>query len=286
MRIAHGDVTALQEAGLGAPFRLVLDTGTFHGLGDEQREAMGREVTAVSSHDATLLAGLLRAAAEGSAPAGREPGRRGALLPGSGRSPTLEVADSEPRRRSPGCSTFDERFYRLRRAVIGGEGRPLRQLSPPADRQAAGAAASSRCACSRRPTRASRSTRACPCASARAMSGGKAARSASCRALAPSSRTRLKSSVARAAAAAHVDQREVALLRRVRDPGLPAQPLRRQRVDQRDVVGSGDVERCRSRLEQPAALVDAREVGVAGHEQGLAGYARWRCGRRAGPARP
>ena len=37
----QGDVTALADAGLGSGFRLLLDTGTFHGLSDEQREAMG-----------------------------------------------------------------------------------------------------------------------------------------------------------------------------------------------------------------------------------------------------
>ena len=32
MRLVHGDVTALSEAGIGSGFRLLLDTGTFHGL--------------------------------------------------------------------------------------------------------------------------------------------------------------------------------------------------------------------------------------------------------------
>lgn len=31
MRLVHGDVTALSQAEIGAGFRLVLDTGTFHG---------------------------------------------------------------------------------------------------------------------------------------------------------------------------------------------------------------------------------------------------------------
>ena len=48
MRLVHGDVTALREADVGSGFRLVLDTGTFHGLSDAQREAMGREVSAVA----------------------------------------------------------------------------------------------------------------------------------------------------------------------------------------------------------------------------------------------
>jgi hypothetical protein len=45
------------EQELGAPtgFRLILDTGTFHGLTDEQRTAMGREVDAVAAADATVL---------------------------------------------------------------------------------------------------------------------------------------------------------------------------------------------------------------------------------------
>jgi hypothetical protein len=34
---------------------LILDTGTFHGLDSVQREAMGREVSAVSAPDATVL---------------------------------------------------------------------------------------------------------------------------------------------------------------------------------------------------------------------------------------
>jgi SAM-dependent methyltransferase len=55
MRLVHGDVTALRETGVGSDFRLVLDTGTFHGLNDAQRAAMGREVDAVAAPDATLL---------------------------------------------------------------------------------------------------------------------------------------------------------------------------------------------------------------------------------------
>src|SRR5947208_4649165 len=34
MRLVHGDVTALTQAGVGSDFQLVLDTGTFHGLAD------------------------------------------------------------------------------------------------------------------------------------------------------------------------------------------------------------------------------------------------------------
>jgi len=55
MRLIHGDVTALQAAGVGHGFRLILDTGTFHDLNRVQREAMGREVSAVATSDATVL---------------------------------------------------------------------------------------------------------------------------------------------------------------------------------------------------------------------------------------
>jgi hypothetical protein len=48
-------VTALRQADVGSAFRLVLDTGTFHGLGDVQRQAMGREVSAIAAPDATVL---------------------------------------------------------------------------------------------------------------------------------------------------------------------------------------------------------------------------------------
>lgn len=55
MRLVHGDVTALRDAGVGEGFRLVLDTGTLHGLNSAQREATGREVSAVAAPDATVL---------------------------------------------------------------------------------------------------------------------------------------------------------------------------------------------------------------------------------------
>jgi SAM-dependent methyltransferase len=55
VRLVQGDVTALRAAGVGSGFRLVLDTGTFHGLTADQREAMGREVSAAAAPDATML---------------------------------------------------------------------------------------------------------------------------------------------------------------------------------------------------------------------------------------
>ena len=55
VRLVQGDVTALHEADVGSDFRLILDTGTFHGLNSDQRAAMGRAVSAVAAPDATVL---------------------------------------------------------------------------------------------------------------------------------------------------------------------------------------------------------------------------------------
>ncbi len=113
MRLVQGDVTALRDAGVGSGFRLLLDTGTFHGLTSSQREAMGREVSAVAAPDATLMLLVW-------------PRRRRPLIRGASRSeveasfPGWQVTDVEP-------SFFslpkpielllrpDEHWYRLRR---------------------------------------------------------------------------------------------------------------------------------------------------------------------------
>jgi SAM-dependent methyltransferase len=55
LRLVRADVTNLSDSGLRPGFRLVLDTGTFHGLRRREREAMGREVSAVAADDATVL---------------------------------------------------------------------------------------------------------------------------------------------------------------------------------------------------------------------------------------
>jgi SAM-dependent methyltransferase len=113
MRVLHADVTALREADVGSNYRLVLDTGTFHGLSDAQRQAMGREVDAVAADDATVLLDCF-------APR-RRPFWRGAdqsdveaAFPGW-KVTDVEVADTEPDAIAR-LLKFDEHFYRLRRA--------------------------------------------------------------------------------------------------------------------------------------------------------------------------
>ena len=51
----EGSVTALTTAGIGSGFRLILDFGVVHGLSPEHVRAVSREVTAVTTKDATLL---------------------------------------------------------------------------------------------------------------------------------------------------------------------------------------------------------------------------------------
>ena len=114
VRLVHGDVTDLSVAGIGTGFRLVLDTGTFHGLNRADRAAMGREVSRVTAPEATVLMIAW-------------PRRRRPLIRGVSRSeieaafPGWTVTDAGP-------SNFlapkpielvlrpDEHWYRLRRA--------------------------------------------------------------------------------------------------------------------------------------------------------------------------
>ena len=100
----EGDVTALRESGVGSGFAFVLDVECVNHLNDCQREAMGREVDAVASADATLLLLVWTRA------------RRGPLPPGASRE-ELETAFT-------GWQIMEEQPY-------GGElPAPLRNIAP------------------------------------------------------------------------------------------------------------------------------------------------------------
>jgi hypothetical protein len=114
IRVAHGDVTALREAGVGSGFRLVLDTGTFHGLTDADREAMGKGVSAVAAPDATVLLDCFAPRRRGPLPRGASRGDVERAFPGW-KVTDIEVADSKPDPMAK-LFKFDECFYRLRRA--------------------------------------------------------------------------------------------------------------------------------------------------------------------------
>lgn len=113
MRLVHGDVTDLRAAGVGSGFRLVLDSGTFHGLTESDQQAMGREIDAVAAPDATVLLLVW-------------PRRRHPLIRGADRHqveasfPSWTITDVAPsffRLPKPLEVVMqpDERWYRLRR---------------------------------------------------------------------------------------------------------------------------------------------------------------------------
>lgn len=113
MKLVQGDVTDLRAADIGADFRLVLDTGTFHGLGSDQRHAMGREVSAITSPDATVLLDVFAPRRRGPLPRGASRSDVEAAFPGW-KVVDVEVADAEPDAISK-LFRFDEHWYRLRR---------------------------------------------------------------------------------------------------------------------------------------------------------------------------
>ena len=113
MTLVNGDVTQLEEAGVGDGFRLVLDSGTFHGFDSDAQQAMGRGIDAVAASDATVY--LLC-----------WPRRRRPLIRGVEREeieaafPGWKITDVEPSGFEPPKPLAvilrpDEHWYRLRR---------------------------------------------------------------------------------------------------------------------------------------------------------------------------
>lgn len=113
MRLVQGDVTALRQAGVGSGYRLVVDTGTFHGLDERQRAAMGREVSAVCADDATVLLDCFTPRRRGPLPRGASRAEVERAFPGWEITDAV-MADTEPEPIAR-LFKFDERFYRLRR---------------------------------------------------------------------------------------------------------------------------------------------------------------------------
>jgi SAM-dependent methyltransferase len=120
VRFVQGDVTKLAEVGVGSGFPFLFDFGLFHDeLSDEQRETMGREVTAVAAPGATLLMTAMA------------PGRRGPLPRGASRGdieaayPAWTVIDEIPASGTQcvrGCRDQSERKLCWLRLIVGGAG--------------------------------------------------------------------------------------------------------------------------------------------------------------------
>lgn len=115
VELLAGDVCDLRAAGVGSGYDLVLDTGTFHGLDDDQRVAMGREIDAVAGPEATVLLLVW-------------PRRRRPLIPGADRRevqaafPGWRITDVVPShfkvpRPLEWLLRPDEHWYRLERGA-------------------------------------------------------------------------------------------------------------------------------------------------------------------------
>ena len=114
MRVVLGDVTHDLESAVGSGYDLVLDTGTFHGLTPEQRLAMGREVTAITSKQAIVILDCFAPRNRGPLPRGCTRGDVEEAFPDWVITDVID-ADTDP---DPIAKVFKfgEVFYRLSRA--------------------------------------------------------------------------------------------------------------------------------------------------------------------------
>lgn len=113
MRIIRANVTKPLAATVGTGFRLVLDTGTFHGLTGAQQRAMGREITNVANEDATVLLDVFAPGRRGPLPRGATQADIEAAFP-DWKITDVVAADTEPDTIALKLN-FDEHWYRLRR---------------------------------------------------------------------------------------------------------------------------------------------------------------------------
>ena len=119
VQLVRGDVTDLGAAGVGAGYRLILDTGTFHGFTPEQRTAMGREIGSTAGEDATILMLAWEPRRRGPLPRGASLDEIERAFPGWA---ATEVGPTNFKAPPPVEVLFKpaERWYRLRRrAVVG-----------------------------------------------------------------------------------------------------------------------------------------------------------------------
>lgn len=86
----EGDVTALRSAGVGSGFSFLLDVECFNHLNDAQRAAVGREVNAVASPEATILLLVWARARRGPLPPGASGDDLAAAFPG------WQIVDEHP----------------------------------------------------------------------------------------------------------------------------------------------------------------------------------------------
>lgn len=117
MQVVTGDATRLREDGLAGSYRLVLDTGTFHGLSPDQCRLVGREVDALAAADATVLLLAWEPRRRGPLPRGVGPDEISACFTG------WEITDVVPSHYAAPAPVEKllapgEHWYRLRR--VGG----------------------------------------------------------------------------------------------------------------------------------------------------------------------
>jgi SAM-dependent methyltransferase len=111
-RIIQADLTALRTAGVGSGFQFALDLGAIHGLNEVQRQAAGREISAVTAADATMVLLAWIPGHRGPLPRGMSGEDIRAAFPGW----TIIAEEAADVSGAPAyIEKAEPRFYRLRR---------------------------------------------------------------------------------------------------------------------------------------------------------------------------